>query len=151
MQRPHNAYPESYRRRAEALYRKGLQQAEIGRRLGVSKATIGRWLVASGVHKPMRYRRYRVSDRARALRLYEDGHNYAEVERMTGISRWTVNRWVREAGLGRAIDYEARNDEMLRLREAGWSINDLSERYSLLESTVYETIYRTRRARRMAA
>jgi len=69
-----------------ALYKAGHSHREIARRVGTSRATVGRRIRASGV--PRRYvtRKRKEFDVEEAKRLYELGYNLREVGEQMGVN-----------------------------------------------------------------
>src|SRR5690625_430989 len=129
-------YPESYHRRAVAMYRDGHSHAHIADELGVSRQSINRWLIRSGVHEPRRTRRYRISQRRDALRMYRDGHAWSHIEDTTGVVANTAQGWRRDGGMPPRT-HEAVNNKIIRLRREGRCVASLADEFSLSTARIY--------------
>jgi transposase-like protein len=112
------------------LYRSGLTQKEIARRLGVSRQRVAEALAAAGVERRESGRTCPVGA-AELRRLVAEGKKQDELSAMFAASRGTVGRWLAEAGIGKP---DPRMDHG-RLRELyvveALTVREVAERFGV--------------------
>lgn len=109
------------------LYRSGVTQKEIARRLSVSRQRVAELLAAAGVGRRESGRACPVDD-ADLRRLAEGGKTQQELASMFSAAPGTVGRWLAEAGIGSPdprIDHQRLRD--LYLGE-GLTVREVADR-----------------------
>jgi hypothetical protein len=87
------------------LLQQGLTYSEIGRQIGVSKATISYHAKRLSLGRPSQLGAGRRYDWAEIQRFYDEGHSMAECRRRFGF---TINSWMKAVDGGRIVKRDHR-------------------------------------------
>lgn len=85
-------YLEEYKK----LYKEGLDDSEIARKLGVAYTTTRAWRIDLEYPKQFRYKRK--FDTEKFKELYEQGYNYSEIARKLNVSSSAIQEYASENG-----------------------------------------------------
>ncbi len=88
------------------LYQQGLSGPEIGRKLGISSRSVGRWVKQCGISRPNGGSKHKYPEIMKvAVDLYKKGIGVKEIAGKFSVKRGTVYDWMKELGINKSRVY----------------------------------------------